>query len=117
MGTRFDHPGGRIMAGRPALRDAKAMIAPAVEAMVADLDPPASDGPLLALVRRQAAVIDAMPDAARSRMLPNHSGQLLKALAELEDRARKRGRQDGPQPVNPVQEMRASHAAFMGKRR
>ncbi len=104
------------MAGRAALRDAKAMIAPAVEAMVADLDPPPSDGPLLALLRRQAAVIDAMPDAVAVTMLPNHSGQLLKALAELEDRARERGRRDGPRAVNPVREMRAAHATFMGKR-
>lgn len=98
------------------LRDAKALIAPAVEAMVAELDAPASDGPLLALVRRQARVIDHMSDAEAVAMLPNHSGQLVKALAELEDRARKRGRQDGPRPVNPVRDLRASHAAFMGKR-
>jgi len=107
------------MAPRPSLRDARTMIAPAVEAMVAELDPPASDGPLLALVRRQAAVIDSMPDAVAVTMLPNHSGQLVKALAELEERARKRGRQDGPKAANPVRDLRASHAAFMaaGKRR
>jgi hypothetical protein len=104
------------MAGRASLRDASMMITPAIEAMVADLGAPASDGPLLALVRRQAHVIDRMSDDQAVSMLPNHSGQLLKALAELEDRARKRGRQDGPRPANPVRELRASHAAFMGKR-
>jgi len=104
------------MAGRPQLRDAKTMITPAIEAMVADLDAPASDGPLLALVRRQAHVIDRMSDEQAVSMLPNHSGQLLKALAELEDRARKRGRQDGPRAANPVRDMRAAHATFMGKR-
>ena len=106
------------MTGRTPLRDAKEMISPAVEAMVAELDPTPSDGPLLALVRRQAAVIDSMPDAVAVTMLPNHSGQLLKALAELEERARKRDRRQGPQPANPVRNLRASHAAFMagGKR-
>lgn len=104
------------MTGRAQLRDARTMIAPAVEAMVADLDPPPADGPLLALVRRQAAVIDAMPDAVATTMLPNHSGQLLKALAELEDRARKRGQADAGQPANPVTDLRRSHAAFMGRR-
>jgi hypothetical protein len=98
------------------LRDAKTLISPAIDAMVAELDPPASDGPLIALLRRQARVIDAMPDAVAVSMLPNHTGQLVKVLAELEDRARKRGRQDGPRPVNPVRELRAGHAAFMGKR-
>jgi hypothetical protein len=93
------------------------MIAPAVEAMAADLDPPAADGPLLALIRRQAQVIDAMPDAVAVTMLPNHSGQLMRALAELEDRARRRGRQEGPRPANPVRDLRASHAAFMSGKR
>jgi len=86
-----------------------------VEAMVADLGAPPSDGPLLALVRRQAAVIDKMSDDAAVSMLPNHSGQLLKTLAELEDRARKRGRRDGPKAVNPVHELRAAHSRFMAK--
>ncbi len=67
-------------------------------------------------MRRQAQVIDAMPDAVAVTMLPNHSGQLLKALGELEERARRRGRRNGPQPVNPVAELRRQHAAFMGKR-
>lgn len=98
------------------LRDAKTLISPAVDAMVAELDPPAADGPLIALLRRQARVIDAMPDAVAVSMLPNHTGQLVKVLAELEDRARKRGRQDGPRPVNPVRDLRSAHAAFMGKR-
>jgi hypothetical protein len=105
------------MTSRTTLRDAKAMIGPAVEAMVADLDAPTSDGPLLALVRRQAAVIDRMSDDQAVSMLPNHSGQLVKALAELEERARQRGRRDAPRAVNPVMELRASHARLMGGKR
>lgn len=104
------------MAAKTQLRDAKTLISPAIEAMAAELDPPAADGPLLALVRRQAAVIDAMPDAVAVTMLPNHSGQLLRALAELEERARRRGRDAAGRPANPVTELRRAHAAFMGKR-
>src|SRR5580700_7111325 len=99
------------MAGRTTPRDANAMIAPAVEVMVTELDPPASDGPLLALVRRQARVIDSMPDAAAVSMLPNHSGQLLKALGELEERARRRRGRGGAAPAAPnrLQQLRAAH--------
>jgi hypothetical protein len=91
------------------LRDAGQQIGPAVEVMVAELDPPPSDAPLLALVRRQARVIDAMPDAVAVSMLPNHTGQLLKALGELEDRARRR-RASRPGAPNPVRELRAEWA-------
>jgi hypothetical protein len=103
------------MASKATLRDARTVIGPAIEAMVADLDAPPGDGPLIALVRRQAAVIDRMSDDQAVSMLPNHSGQLLKVLAELEDRARRRGRRDAPRQVNPVHELRASHARFMGR--
>jgi hypothetical protein len=85
------------------------MILPAVEQMVTDLDAPPSDAPLLALVRRQARVIDGMPDAVAVSMLPNHTGQLLKALAELEDRARRR-RASRPGAPNPVRQMRREWA-------
>lgn len=102
------------MAGRAPLRDAKAMIAPAVEAMVAGLEAPVSDGPLIALVRRQAAVLDAMPDAVAVSMLPNHAGPLLRALAELEDRARRR-RPAAAGAANPVREMRRDWAARRGR--
>jgi hypothetical protein len=104
------------MASRTTLRDAKAMIGPAVEAMAADLDVPPSDGPLLALVRRQAAVIDKMSDDQAVSMLPNHAGPLLRAMAELEERARKRGRRDEPAAANPVRELRSAHARLIGKR-
>lgn len=105
------------MTARGQLRDAKEMIGPAIEAMVGELDVPASDGPLLALIRRQARVIDHMSDAEAVSMMPNHAGPLLRGLAELEERARKRGRDNGPQPANPVRDLRASHAAFMAKQR
>jgi len=41
----------------------------------------------------------------------------VRVLEQLEDRARKRGRQDGPRVVNPVAELRKSHAAVMGGKR
>jgi hypothetical protein len=99
-----------MAAGHAPLRDARAMIVPAIEQMAADLDAPAADAPLLALVRRQAAVIDAMPDAVAVSMMPNHAGPLLKALAELEDRARRR-RPPTTGPANPVREMRKDWAS------
>jgi hypothetical protein len=99
-----------VIVARVTLRDASAMIAPAVELMIGGLDAPDSDAPLLALVRRQARVIDHMGDAEAISMLPNHSGQLIKALAELEDRARRR-RAVRPGAPNPVRALRKDWAA------
>jgi hypothetical protein len=95
---------------RSSLRDAAELIRPAVDAMLAGLDPPAADLPLIALVRRQARLIDGMPDAVAVSMLPNHTGQLLKALGELEDRARRRSAVR-PAAANPVRVMRQEWAA------
>ena len=58
-----------------------------------------------------------MAPAVRAAMLANVLGPMLRTLKDLDDRARRRGRQDGPKAANPVRDLRASHAAFMGKRR
>lgn len=98
------------MAARGILKSAGELVRPAVERMVAAIEPPESDAPLVALVRRQARVIDAMPDAAAISMLPNHTGQLIKSLAELEKRAQAR-RVPAAAPANPVRQMRREWAA------
>ena len=67
------------------------MLGPAVEQTVRALNAPDADAALIALVRRQAAIIDAMPDGVAVAMLPQHTSQLLKSLAELQARAAKRG--------------------------
>ncbi len=71
------------------------MLGPAVAALGEALDPPAAD--LLALARRLAATIDAMPPAVAVPMLPNHAGPLVKVLTELDARYRRRsaGRERG----------------------
>jgi hypothetical protein len=102
------------MAGRPALRNASELMVPAVEEMLAAIDAPAEDAALVAAVRICARTIDEMAPAVRAAMLANVLGPMLRTLKELDDRARKRGRQDGPRPANPVRELRAQHAAFMG---
>lgn len=104
------------MTGIGNLRDASQMLEPAVAALGEALDCPASDRPLLALARRMAATIDAMPDAMAGTMLPNHAGPFLKALAELEDRARKR--RSGARGSKPsgVAKLRAAHATTTAKR-
>jgi hypothetical protein len=90
------------------------MIGPAIEEMLAALDPPAEDLPLVAIARRSAATIDIMSDAVATGMLPNHLGPLTKVLAELDARARKR-RALKPGAPNPVRQMRREWAAKAGK--
>jgi len=101
------------------LRPVTELMVPAVEQMLAAIDPPPEDAALAAAVRICARTIDEMAPGVRAAMLANVLGPMLRSLKELDDRARKRGRRDGPRPVNPVTELRASHAAFMagGKRR
>lgn len=95
-----------------SLRNADQMVAPAVERMVEALDPPDEDLPLIAIARRQAAVIDAMPDEVAIGMMPNHAGPLIKVLGELEKRAQvRRGAAAAGKAVNPVRQMRAEYAA------
>lgn len=80
------------------IRAAGQLVGPAVEQTVKALNAPDSDAALIALVRRQAAIIDAMPDGVAVAMLPQHSGQLLKTLAELQARAAKRGQAADARP-------------------
>jgi hypothetical protein len=101
------------MAGMTNLRDASHLIEPTL----AELEVPASDAPLLALARRMAATIDAMPDAMAGTMLPNHAGPFLKALAELEDRAAKRRARTGAGRPNRVSQLRAAHASTAARRK
>ena len=95
------------------LRDAGQMIGPTLDA----LDVPDADKPLLALVRRMAATIDAMPDAMAGTMLPNHAGPVLRALGELEDRARRRRERERPKRANPVVALRSASAQADVKRK
>jgi hypothetical protein len=74
------------------LRPAEELIGPRVAEMVAAYDCPAADAPLVALARTLAATIDAMPPGVRTTMLPQHSGQLTRVLAELDARAARRAK-------------------------
>ena len=86
------------MAANRRLRAANQLVGPAVEQTVKALNAPDSDAALVALARRQAATVDAMPDGVAVAMLPQHSGQLLKTLAELQARAAKRGQAADARP-------------------
>ncbi len=99
------------------LRDASQMLEPAVAALGETLGCPAADAPLLALARRMAATIDAMPDAMAGTMLPNHAGPFLKALAELETRAAKRRAPGAGRQRSKVASLRAAHAQTAAKRK
>jgi hypothetical protein len=50
-------------------------------------------------------------------MLPNHSGPLIKILAELESRASKRRAKPVPGQRGKVAQMRAAHVAAFPKAR
>lgn len=92
------------------LRSADQRVLPAVDAMTAAGDYPESDAPLLALARRLAASIDAMPEAVAVAMLPQHTGQLVKVLGELEARAGRRGTVAPGQPSR-LEQLRAARSA------
>lgn len=93
------------------LRDSAELLVPAVAALGEALDCPAADVPLLVLARRFASVIDSMPDAVAMTMLPNHSGPLIKILAELESRAVRRRAKPAAGQRGKVAQMRAAHVA------
>jgi hypothetical protein len=97
------------------LRSADQLVTPALNAMTAAGDYPESDAPLLALARRLAASIDAMPDAVAHAMMPQFSGQLVKVLGELDARSRRRGTA-GPRKPSRLDELRAARAAADGSR-
>ena len=97
------------MAGNRRLRGAEQLLVPAVERTIKALNAPDTDAALIALVRRQAAIIDAMPDGVAVAMLPNHSGQFAKSLAELQARAVKRGQAAEARPSR-LDALRAARA-------
>jgi hypothetical protein len=97
------------------LRSADQRVLPAVDAMTAAGDYPESDAPLLALARRLAASIDAMPDGVAAAMLPQFTGQLVKVLAELDARSRRRGTAVPRQPSR-LDQLRAARAASDSRR-
>jgi hypothetical protein len=101
---------GRFLTANRRLRDADQLLGPAVERMVEALGAPDADAALVALVRRQAAVIDGMPDGVAVALLPQHSGQLVKALAELQARAAARGQAADTRP-SKLDQLRAARAS------
>ena len=103
------------MADNRRLRSADSLLGPAVAATVAALGPPDADAALVRLAEVIAATIDAMPDAVRVTMLPNHTGQLLKVLGELEERAVRRRKAASGRP-NRLDQLRAAHAAHPATR-
>lgn len=97
-----------------ALRSADRTLTAAVAVTVAALGAPDSDRALVAVAETIAGTIDAMCTGERLSMLPQHTGQLVKVLAELEARAAKRrvpAEAERPAAVaNPVHDLRRAHA-------
>jgi hypothetical protein len=89
-------------------------LAAAVRVTVDAIDPPPSDAALVAVAESIAETVDAMAPGQRMTLAPQHMGQLVKVLGELEARAVKRraplapGR--GAAPANPVDDLRRAHA-------
>jgi hypothetical protein len=93
---------------------AEDLMSPSVEATIAALDPPPQDAALVQAARMAAKGIDRMEPALRSTMFPQHAGILLRALRELDERARKR--RNGPDSAGKgvpsrLEQMRAARAA------
>lgn len=101
------------MAVKASIRPADELVGPAVSRAVAAYDPPEQDAPLVALARSLARVIDVMPESQRPTMLAQATGQLLKVLGELDDRARRRGQAD-PKAVDRLDELRTVRARRPG---
>lgn len=99
------------------MRDADDLLAPAVRETVAALDPPAEDAALVALARTLAASIDEMAPAVRAAMIGQVSGQLMRALKDLDDRARRRRTASKTGRPNRVAQLRAAHVAATTKRK
>jgi hypothetical protein len=103
-----------------ALRSADRTVLAAVKVTAAALDPPDEDLALVKVAEVIAETIDAMGPGERLSLLPQHTGQLVKALAELEARAaRRRAPVPAPPaaaPVNPLDELRRTHARRVARR-
>lgn len=97
-----------------AVRSADRTLAAAVRVTVSAIEPPDSDAALVAVAETIAETVDAMELGERLTMLPQHMGQLVKVLGELEARAAKRRAPVAPErgavPANPVDELRRAHA-------
>lgn len=95
------------------IRSADKTMLAAVTATAAALEPPQSDAALVRVAETIAETIDLMGTGERLTLLPQHTGQLVKVLAELEARAAKR-RALVPAEVavaaTPLDELRRTHA-------
>ena len=87
---------------------------------MAALEVPETDQALVRVAESIAETVDAMAPGVRMTLAPQHLGQLVKVLAELEARAVKRRApvQAAPAaaPVNPLDELRRSHARQVARR-
>ncbi len=103
-----------------ALRSVDRSLVAAVKLTVAAIDPPETDLALVRLAETIAETIDAMALGQRETLLPQHSGQLARVLAELEARAVKRRAPVQAAPaaaaVNPLDELRKAHSRQVGRR-
>ena len=96
------------------VRSADRTLGAALKVTVAALDAPESDAALIRVAEVLAEVIDAMELGQRLSLLPQHTGQLVKVLGELEARAVRRrvpvAAAPGKAPADPVDELRRAHA-------
>lgn len=97
-----------------AVRSVHSSLAAAVKVTVDAIDPPSSDAALVAVAESIAETVDAMAPGQRMTLAPQHMGQLVKVLGELEARASKRRAPTAPEraaaPANPVDDLRRAHA-------
>jgi hypothetical protein len=97
-----------------SVRSAEATVLAAVRATVAAMDPPDTDLALVRVAETIAETIDLMGPGERLNLLPQHTGQLVKVLAELEARAAKRRAAVPAAPqqaaASPLDELRRAHA-------
>lgn len=103
------------------IRSADRAVLAAVKATAAALDPPDADLALVKVAETIAETIDAMGPGERLSLLPQHTGQLVKVLGELEARAAKRRAlvpavPEAKAPVSPLDELRRAHARRVARR-
>lgn len=99
------------MARKPSLHSADDLVGPGVEATIAAIEAPDSDAGLISLARVLANSIDRMSNNERSLMLGQTVPALFRVLEALEKRAVARRGAAAGKAVNPIQEMRRTHAA------